>query len=87
MAKKSEPKSTAETPSRRVAKKEISLGGASVLASRVPDDGRPQDLGVSASPRLKSSSLLDTRVIYCGDNLEQIAKLTIAMRALQPIKK
>ena len=28
-----------------------------------------------ASPRLKSSSLLDTRVIYCGDNLEQLKKL------------
>jgi DNA modification methylase len=27
------------------------------------------------APRLKSSSLLDTRVIYCGDNLEQLAKL------------
>jgi hypothetical protein len=25
--------------------------------------------------KLKSSPLLDTRVIYCGDNLEQIAKL------------
>jgi len=25
--------------------------------------------------RLKSSSLLDTRVIYCGDNLEQLAKV------------
>jgi len=23
----------------------------------------------------KSSSLLDTRVVYCGDNLEQLAKL------------
>jgi hypothetical protein len=29
----------------------------------------------AASPRLKSSSLLDTRVVYCGDNLEQLAKL------------
>jgi len=29
----------------------------------------------TAAPRLKSSSLLDTRVIYCGDNLEQLAKL------------
>jgi 16S rRNA G966 N2-methylase RsmD len=29
----------------------------------------------AASPRLKSSPLLDTRVIYCGDNLEQLAKL------------
>ena len=28
-----------------------------------------------ASPRLKSSSLLDTRVVYCGDNLEQLKKL------------
>ena len=27
------------------------------------------------SPRLKSSALVDTRVIYCGDNLEQLAKL------------
>jgi len=29
----------------------------------------------AASPRLKSSSLLDTRVVYCGDNLESLAKL------------
>lgn len=29
----------------------------------------------AAAPRLKSSSLLDTRVVYCGDNLEQLAKL------------
>jgi DNA modification methylase len=28
-----------------------------------------------ASPRLKSSALLDTRVVYCGDNLEQLPKL------------
>jgi len=32
-------------------------------------------LRASAPLRLKSSSLLDTRVIYCGDNLEQLAKL------------
>ena len=25
--------------------------------------------------RQKSSALLDTRVVYCGDNLEQLAKL------------
>jgi hypothetical protein len=25
--------------------------------------------------RLRASSLLDTRVVYCGDNLEQLAKL------------
>ena len=29
----------------------------------------------AAAPRLKPSSLLDARVIYCGDNLEQLAKL------------
>jgi hypothetical protein len=29
----------------------------------------------AASTRLKSSPLLDTRVVYCGDNLEQLAKL------------
>jgi hypothetical protein len=28
-----------------------------------------------AAPRLKSSALLNTRVVYCGDNLEQLAKL------------
>jgi hypothetical protein len=28
-----------------------------------------------AVPRQKPSVLLDTRVIYCGDNLEQLAKL------------
>ena len=32
-------------------------------------------LRASASLRLKSSTLLDTRVVYCGDNLEQLAKL------------
>ena len=28
-----------------------------------------------AAPRFKSSALVDTRVIYCGDNLEQLRKL------------
>ena len=28
-----------------------------------------------ATPALRPSSLLDTRVVYCGDNLEQLAKL------------
>ena len=36
------------------------------------DDRTPQ-CGVPT--KLKPSSLLDTRVIYCGDNLEQLAKL------------
>jgi len=29
----------------------------------------------SASPKGRRSALLDTRVIYCGDNLEQLQKL------------
>ena len=50
-------------------------GGASVPASRerswratAREDARP-------TTKLKSSALVDTRVIYCGDNLEQLAKL------------
>lgn len=30
---------------------------------------------VSKGSAVRSSSLLDTRVVYCGDNLEQLAKL------------
>ena len=34
------------------------------------------DVGTAARrPSQKSSALLDTRVIYCGDNLEQLARL------------
>ena len=51
-------------------------GGASVPASREQSsratargDARP------TTKPAKPSSLLDTRVIYCGDNLEQLAKL------------
>jgi len=29
----------------------------------------------AAVSRLKPSALMDTRVIYCGDNLEQLKKL------------
>ena len=28
-----------------------------------------------AAPRQKPSALVDTRVIYCGDNLDQLKKL------------
>jgi hypothetical protein len=31
--------------------------------------------GTARPTKLKPSALLDTRVIYCGDNLEQLAKL------------
>ena len=29
----------------------------------------------TAAPRQRPSALIDTRVIYCGDNLEQLKKL------------
>jgi hypothetical protein len=66
-------------------------GGASVPASRSPVGGRLQrpareDARSTSKHSLarrtgegrgegRPSSLLDTRVIYCGDNLEQLAKL------------
>jgi DNA modification methylase len=64
MAKKSGAGSTAETPRRRVERQNSEAGSRKF-----------ESLRTSAPPRLKSSSLLDTRVIYCGDNLEQLAKL------------
>jgi len=33
------------------------------------------EVQAAPSPRLKPSSFIDTRVIYCGDNLEQLKKL------------
>jgi hypothetical protein len=36
--------------------------------------------------RLKSSSLLDTPVVYCGDNLEQLAKPVALLDALRKIE-
>ena len=63
MAKKSDAKPTAGTPGRKVAGKENSLSPG-------------ERVGVRADKKIaKPSSLLDTRVIYCGDNLEQLAKL------------
>jgi DNA modification methylase len=64
MAKKAEAKSATETQRRRVGKQTADAGSQ-----------KSDSLGVSVPLRLKSSSLLDTRVVYCGDNLEQLAKL------------
>jgi DNA modification methylase len=36
---------------------------------------KKSDVKPAAPARLKSSALLDTRAIYCGDNLEQLSKL------------
>ena len=57
------------------------------MAKKIPGAKTPAASGVASSLRLdpsghrpdatrqKPSSLLDTRVVYCGDNLEQLAKL------------
>jgi hypothetical protein len=62
-----------------MAKKAAAKGRA---GSPLPAAGSQSDDGAqgtarptSKSSKLKPSSLLDTRVIYCGDNLEQLAKL------------
>src|ERR1035441_9662611 len=55
MAKKPGSESTAKTPRRKAAEKEIPL-------ARRTGEGRGEG---------RPSSLLDTRVVYCGDNLEQ----------------
>ncbi|HEV7926214.1 MAG TPA: hypothetical protein VGR14_12710 [Verrucomicrobiae bacterium] len=36
---------------------------------------KKSDAKPDVAARLKSSALVDTRVIYCGDNLEQLVKL------------
>jgi hypothetical protein len=75
MAKKSEAKPTAKTPSREIAEAEISLSSG-------------ERVGVRADKKLaKPSSLLDTRVVYCGDNLEQLAKLPDACVQLARVLK
>jgi hypothetical protein len=69
-----------------VKKAAANVGQASRLSpkskKKATGNGRA-DLPVSQDARqrvptnkLRFSSLLDTRVIYCGDNLEQLAKLT-----------
>ena len=62
MAKKPVAESTAKTPRRKAAQKEISL-------ARRTGEGRGEGCGA------RPSALLGTRVVYCGDNLEQLAKL------------
>ncbi|MEI9961666.1 MAG: DNA methyltransferase [Limisphaerales bacterium] len=76
MAKKSDAKPTAETPGRRGKAKTgfTESTGLENTAENNPENP-VSNLRASASLRLKPSSLLDTRVVYCGDNLEQLAKL------------
>jgi hypothetical protein len=64
MAKKSEAGLATETQRRRVEKQTADAGSQ-----------KSDSLGASVPLWQKPSSLLDTRVVYCGDNLEQLAKL------------
>jgi hypothetical protein len=58
--------------SRRMAKKAAAPVAAPVKARKPNAD--PEESALSPT-RLRPFSLLDTRVVYCGDNLEQLAKL------------
>jgi hypothetical protein len=69
MAKKADATSATESPRRRVAKKEISPGGASVPASRslqTATTSNPTPREDARPTKLNPSALLDTRVVYCG---------------------
>src|ERR1017187_3236702 len=79
MAKQSAAKSAADNPARGVPAASKSRAARAVKRA----EGRaPQAAKASLARRTgegrgegRPSSLLDTRVIYCGDNLEQLAKL------------
>lgn len=43
--------------------------------ARPPAPAAPTAASPPAPPAGRPSALLDTRVVYCGDNLEQLAKL------------
>jgi hypothetical protein len=66
MAKQSAAKSAADNPARGV--HTASTSPATRTLKRAESHAAPQ---TAARP----SSLLDTRVVYCGDNLEPLAKL------------
>jgi 16S rRNA G966 N2-methylase RsmD len=57
-----------------MAKKSAASESGGRASSRAVKSESQGSSGASPS-RQKSSSLLDTRVVYCGDNLEQLAKL------------
>jgi hypothetical protein len=75
MAKNSDAKPTAGTPGRKVAAKENSLSPgvrADKKDSLATSDGERVAEG---RVRARPSPLVDTRVIYCGDNVDQLKKL------------
>jgi hypothetical protein len=72
MAKKSSLVGTRSTASQTSSPKGNVRDDVEVVPTKIsprPSDGR----GIKGEGR--PSSLLDTRVVYCGDNLEQLAKL------------
>src|ERR1017187_5995082 len=57
-----------------MAKKAAAKSSATVAAPVKARKPNTKESALSPTP-LRASSLLDTRVVYCGDNLEQLAKL------------
>ena len=76
MAKKADVESTAKTPRRKVAGNENSLARRTGEGRGEGDVPRSRERERVAQPGEgrggKPSRLLDTRVVYCGDNLEQL---------------
>jgi hypothetical protein len=60
------------------------IGGASSMSpqSEKPAEKSGTRITRPSETRQKSSALLDTRVVYCGDNLEQLALSTDAALSL-----
>jgi hypothetical protein len=74
MARKSDATPTAKTPRRKAAENENSLARRTGEGRGEGNAPRPSD-GRGIKGEGRPSALLDTRVVYCGDNLEQLAKL------------
>ena len=58
---------------KKISGAKTSLGRADLPVSRGKGEAAQQHRPTNT--KLKPSALLDTRVVYCGDNLEQLAKL------------
>jgi len=59
-----------------MAKKASAKAVATVYDRRSPDD-KPTRRSQTAATTARPSALLDTRVVYCGDNLEQLGHQVI----------
>jgi hypothetical protein len=49
--------------------------GSAAIAFANPAAAAPVPTATGRLPSARPSALFDTRVVYCGDNLEQLAKL------------